>query len=85
MSEQENPDVASASPEQVEEYLRKREKIEANYKILLDAHKNEAAYVKLMADMAEDELRNKISIMKLAELEARIKQGNSERKLKDQA
>lgn len=52
MSEQENPDVASASPEQVEEYLRKRDKIEANYKILIEAHKYEAAYVKLVADMA---------------------------------
>lgn len=92
MSETVNPEQESiATPEENQKFLEQRKKIEEYYKTLVDAHKNEHEYIKMMSEMAEYELRNKMAIMKMAQLEAELQRNKEaagekpERKLKADA
>lgn len=79
MTEPLNPEQTSvATKEQNEKFLKQREEFEAYYKSLVEAHQYEHAYVKMMSEMAEYELRNKMAIMKLAQLEAEMQRNKEE-------
>lgn len=74
MSEEKNTDPQEATPEAAAKYFEDRKPIEEYYKSLIEAHKYEAAYIKLNADMSEDELRGKMAIMRMAQMDAQLQQ-----------
>jgi Fe2+ transport system protein B len=70
-----------ATKAQAEEFLAKRKDMEEYYKTLIDAHKYEHEYVKMISEMSEFELRNRMAIIKMAQMDAQMKEAQAQEKV----